>query len=331
VVIGSPDHWHAIQVVAACEAGKDVYVEKPLSLTIQEGRRMVEAAARHQRISQVGLQRRSCRTYQDLEKLVKKGEIGQVTTARAYRISNMHPQGIGRGRKMDPPAGLDWDAWLGPAAWRDYQDNIAPYKFRWWKQYSSQAANWGVHYFDTIRWMLGEEAPLSISAHGTHVAVGDDRTIPDTMEVIFEFPSGKLLIFGQYEASSGRAMLTGEIELRGTKGNLFCDEDGYRMVPSQAGQFQSGEPAKEELQVQNRAQDLTADHMRNFLDCVRSRKRCRCDLETGHRSNTFALLANMAMDTKSRLEWDPVAEKVTNHPEANQLLQYEYRRPWRLG
>ena len=138
--------------------------------------------------------------------LIRSGKIGKVTVARAYRISNMYPLGIGSESATKPVEGLDWDMWLGPRQQRDYKDNITPYKFRWWESYSSQMGNWGVHYCDAIRWMLDDQAPTSISAHGGSFAVEDDRTVPDTMEVIFEMPSKSLVIFGQYEACGGSAL-----------------------------------------------------------------------------------------------------------------------------
>lgn len=335
VVIATPDHWHAIQTVMTCQAGKDVYVEKPLSVTIHEGRRMVQAAAQHGRVVQVGMHRRSSALYAQLAADVRKGKIGKVTVARAYRVSNMFPSGIGKDPDESPPQGLDWDMWLGPRPRRPYKDNMAFYKFRWWQAYSSQIANWGVHYCDAIRWMLNEESPVSISAHGGRWAVDDDRTIPDTLEVIFELPSGALIIFGQYEANGISPIEGGEIELRGTLGNLYTGAEGggFTIVPSPGGQFQPREPRvrSEEKQEARGGSSLTAQHIRDFLDCVKTRQRTRCDMETGHRSTTFALLANIALATKSRIDWDPKTERIANNEEANKLLHYEYRQPWTLG
>jgi len=334
VVIATPDHWHAIQTIMACQAGKDIYVEKPLSVTIHEGRKMVEAATKHNRVIQVGLHRRSSQMYADLAKEVQAGKIGKVTVARAYRVSNMSPAGIGKYPDKAPPKELDWDMWLGPRPMRPYRDNIAQYKFRWWEAYSSQVANWGVHYCDAIRWVLSQEAPVSISAHGGRFAVDDDRTIPDTMEVIFELPSGVLLVFGQYEANGISPFETGEIEFRGTLGNLYSGAEGggYKVIPSPAGQFQPSKPrVKAEEKPAAKGADLTVQHIRNFLDCVKTRRRTNCDMETGHRSTTFALLANISLATKSRIDWDPKTERITNNEEANKLLHYEYRSPWTLG
>jgi predicted dehydrogenase len=332
VCIATPDHWHAIQTIMACEAGKDVYVEKPLTVTIEEGRRMVEASKRTGRVVQVGLNRRGSSVYQEAAKLVSSGKIGKVTVARACHSSRMFPNGIGNAGPSEPPAGFDWDLWLGPRAFRPFQYNIAPYKFRWWQDYSSQMANWGVHYLDAIRWLIGERAPISVSAYGGKYVLTDDRTIPDTMQVVFEFPSGALAVFDLYEANGGSTIPRGEVELRGTLGNLYAGEQAYEVVRTPAGQFQDGREGVEDQEKRlPQRENPTVNLIRNFLDCVKSRDKCLCDLEEGHRSTTFALLANISLQTRARLEWDPDKEKITNVPEANRLLHYEYRKPWSLS
>ena len=241
VVISSPDHWHAVQAIMAMDSGKDVFVEKPLTLTIREGRAMVDAVRRTKRVAQVGLTRRGSSVYRELAPLVQGGLIGKVTIARAYRITNMYPNGIGVERPEEPPADLDWDLWLGPQAFRPYQRNIHPYRFRWWKDYSSQIGNWGVHFLDLIRWLIGEEAPVAVSAHGGKFALHDDRTIPDTMETIFEFPSGALAMFSIHEACDGPLVQNGDVEFQGTLGTLYTTDRGYRIAPSRDGQFQHRE------------------------------------------------------------------------------------------
>jgi predicted dehydrogenase len=330
IIVATPDHWHAIQMTEACAAGKDVYCEKPLSATVREGRRMVDAARKHDRIVQVGLQRRSSVLYAKLAEIVHSGGIGKVTGARACYASNMAPGGIGLVPDSEPPAGLDWDLWLGPRPSRPFNEEILPYKFRWWHLYSSQMANWGVHYFDAMRWMVGERAPTSLSAHGGVFAVKDSRTIPDTAEVIFEFASGMLMTFGTYEASGQTGLKAGEIELRGTLGSVFADINRFEITPDRGGQFQDPKP-KRKPQVESlkgTVEDLDRAHARNFLDCVKSRRRPNSDIEEGHRSTTFALLANIALSAKARLDWDAEAERFTNNDRANDLLDYEYRPPW---
>lgn len=332
VVIATPDHWHAIQTIAACGAGKDVYVEKPLSITIHEGRRMVEAARRNKRVVQVGTHRRSSKLYAKLVELTTAGKVGKITVSRAYRLSNMYPAGIGRAKPAAPPKDLDWDLWLGPRPEQPYQENIAPYKFRWWQLYSSQMANWGVHYLDAMRWLTGDLAPASVCAMGGRFAVDDDRTIPDTMEACFQFASGRLAVFGQYEASGNPIFPTGELELRGTLGTVYIDDRKFKVVPERGGQFQPSGPKMDALEEAAPAShgDITAAHARNFLDCVRSREKPNADVEIGHRSTTMSLLANISLVVGQRLEWDAQSEKITSPKEANDLLHYEYRKPWKL-
>jgi len=332
VCIATPDHWHAVQAIQAMRAGKDVYVEKPLTISLVEGRNMVEAQRATGRVVQVGLNRRGSPVYQQLLPLVRDGLIGKVTLARAYRVDNMAPHGIGRMTPENPPPGFDWDAWLGPRAFRPYQYIFAPYKFRWWKDYSSQMGNWGVHYMDVIRWVIDERAPVAVSAHGGRFTVDDDRTIPDTMETTFEMPGGALIVFGIYEGGGGAPIAGGEIELVGTKGTLVASEDGWTMRPSRPGQFQTWKTLADPREVKDPdAEDSTVRLIRNFLDCVKTRGTPWCPLEDGHRSTSFAHLANIALETRSRLEWDAGAEHATGNAAANALLHYEYRKPWSLG
>lgn len=340
VVIATPDHWHALQCIHACEAGFDVYVEKPLTITIHEGREMVKAQQKAGNVVQVGLNRRGSSVYQKLVKEIQNKKIGKVLTANAFRISNMYPDGIGNLSPAQPPADFDWDMWLGPREVRPYQYNIAPYFFRWWNDYSSQMGNWGVHYMDVIRWMIGESAPSAISAHGGKYVLTDDRTIPDTMEVLFEFDSGLIIKFSIYEGTSGTGIQGGEVKLRGTKGTLIASQNGYEILPARSGQFQGWEKLVEaesySLKNDNAFGDLgiredsTANLIRNFLDCVKTGETPWCTLEDGHRSTSFAHLANIALRTGQRLEWDATKEQFKNSKEANNMLHYEYRKPWKL-
>lgn len=336
IVIATPDHWHAIQTIDACNSGKDVYVEKPLSITIHEGRQMVEAARRNQRVVQVGTHRRSSPLYAELVERTTADWIGHIAVSRAYRLSNMAPTGIGHCQATAPPPGLNWDLWLGPRPERPYQDNIAPYKFRWWHLYSSQMGNWGVHYLDAVRWCTGEVAPSSVCAMGGRFAVDDDRTVPDTLEATFEFASGRLAIFGQYEASGNPAFPVGEIELRGTQGTVYVYTSGrgYEVVPERGGQFQEPRTPRmkpEKVEAKSGNASLTARHARNFLDCMRTREKPRADVEIGHRSTSFSLMANISLAVGERLYWDAEKERFTNSEAANEMLHYEYRAPWKLG
>ncbi|MEW5975954.1 MAG: Gfo/Idh/MocA family oxidoreductase [Acidobacteriota bacterium] len=347
VVISTPDHWHALQTIQACQAGKDVYVEKPFSLCLTEGRRMVEAAERYQRVVQVGIHRRSAPFCREAAEFIRGGGIGRVTVARAFHIQNEFPKGIGNLPDEPPPPGFDWEAWLGPAPKVPYNKNRTFYRFRWFYDYSGgQLTNFGVHYLDMITWALGEEAPTEVVAMGGKFAVEDNREIPDTLEVAWTFPGRTLVTFSQFNASAASASQPPcEIEFRGTLGTLYLFGNGYEVIPEvitpnefpartpldrqyERG-YRKGAKALMEGRKGNGSAD-TAFHARNFLDCLRTRKPCNCDPETGHRSTSATLIANIALKTKAYLEWDGQAERFTNHEAANQLLSYEYRRPYKL-
>jgi predicted dehydrogenase len=338
VCIATPDHWHAIMTIDAIKSGKDVYVEKPLTATIHEGRSMVNAQTAGKRVVAVGLNRRGNPVYQKLSKIMNSGKLGKLTVGRAAHINNMYPNGIGKLSPEAPPKDFNWDMWLGPRPFIPYKYNIAPYTFRWWSDYSSQMGNWGVHYMDVIRWMMGERAPVAVSAHGGKYVLDDDSTIPDTLQVTFEFASGSIIMFSDYEVNSGSMVPFGEIEIRGTKGTVQAHEGAYKIIPATRGQFQTWDKLieAEEYENVNRALDdgssaeSTSALIRNFLDCIKSRQTPLCSLEEGHRSTSFAHLANIALATKTRLLWDADKEQFTNSSEANKLLHYEYRKPWKL-
>jgi predicted dehydrogenase len=348
VVLATPDHWHALQCTEACRAGKDVYVEKPLSLTIGEGRVMADVASRTGRVTQVGLHRRSSPVIQEAVKLLREGAIGKVTVAKSYHLRNESPMGIGNPADSDPPAGLDWDRWLGPAPKVPFNANRCLYKFRWFGDYSGgQITNFGTHYLDVIQWALGQDAPQGVVALGGKFAVEDNRDIPDTLEAVWNYPGGTLVTFSQYNANASPGNPGGwEMEFRGTKGTLFLNEGmGYQLIPekvrtrelpalSPLARKENGEQSRAVRAVREPAAAKghadTADHARNFLDCVKSRKPTNCPIEVGHRSTTTTLLAKLALQRGRYLTWDPKAERVTNDDEANRLLSYEYRKPWRL-
>lgn len=349
VAICTPDHWHALQMIEACEAGKDVYVEKPLSLVVSEGRAMVAAARRHQRVVQVGIHRRSAAFVKEAADLVRSGALGPITVARSFHVQNEWPKGIGAPPDGPPPAGVDWEAWLGPAPMRAYNKNRTFYRFRWFYDYSGgQVTNFGVHYMDAIHWALGQDAPLAVTAMGGKVAIADNREIPDTLEVLWTYPGGTLVTFSQYNATAAPAARDRrvEIEFRGTKGTLYLYGDGYEVVPDEISPqefpartpldrayergYRTGATPLIEASKRSGGKADTALHARNFLDCVKSRAACNCDIETGHRSTSATLIANVAYKTKRYLEWDRTAERFANDSDANRFLTYRYRAPYRL-
>jgi predicted dehydrogenase len=347
VVICTPDHWHALQTIHACEAKKDVYVEKPLSLTVVEGRKMVEAARKHERVTQVGLMRRSSGFCKEAADFIRQGGIGKVTVVRAFHIQNEWPKGIGNPANEDPPKDFDWEAWLGPAPKVPYNKNHTFYRFRWFYDYSGgQLTNMGVHYLDLIHWALGHDAPLAVAAMGGKFVMEDNREIPDTLEVLWTYPGNTLVSFSQYNATAPRATaIPCELEFRGTKGTLYLTGSGYEVAPDSItpNEFCARTPLDRKLEksyrdgakpmiepIKGSGKASTADHARNFLDCIKSREKCNCDIEVGHHDTVAALIGNIAHKTKSYLEWDAKQERFTNSEAANKMLSYRYREPYKL-
>lgn len=340
VCIATPDHWHALQTIDSIHAGKDVFCEKPLSKTIAEGRAMVRAYEKSNQVVGVCLNRRGAPSFQKLAKEIPAGKIGEVTFGMASYVTNMYPNGIGKFTPETPPHDFDWDMWLGPKPYAPYQYNIAPYKFRWWEEYGNQISNNGVHYLDLLRWLINEEAPIAVSAHGGNYVIDDDRTIPDTMHVVYEFASGKMLTLTLLEASSGSFVPHGFLELRGTHGTLHAGENDYKITPTTRGTFQTWRKLMEPEEYEINKDDVLLidgsykgsafNLIRNFLDCVKSRKEPWATLETAHRSTTLAHLGTIAMKTQQRIEWDAKSERITNSREANKYLSYKYRKPWKL-
>jgi predicted dehydrogenase len=347
VVIVTPDHWHALMCVEACAAGKDVYVEKPLSLCVAEGRAMVKAGREHKRIVQCGIQRMSSAFCQEAAEAIRSGAIGKVTVVRAFHVQNEWPKGIGSPADSDPPEGFDWDKWVGPAPLRAYNKNRGFYRFRWFYDYSGgQLTNFGVHYLAQIHASLGADAPLSVVAIGGKYANFDNREVPDTMEVLWHYPNDTLVTFSQFNASGAAPTNKPcEIEFRGTKGTMYFRTNGYEIVPEivTPNEFAARTPLDRTIekgwrvgakaQIEAKIVNGTirdADHARNFLDCVKNRKSPTCDVEYGHRCTTAALIGNIAHRAKAYLEWDPKTERFTNNEGANKALSVEYRKPYKM-
>jgi predicted dehydrogenase len=344
VVVATPDHWHALQTIHACQAEKDVYCEKPLSLCVAEGRAMVKAARDNKRIAQVGIQRMSNGFCKEAAEIVRGGGIGKVTAVRCFHVQNEWPKGIGSPPDEDPPKDFDWNAWLGPAPMRKYNKNRTFYRFRWFYDHSGgQLTNFGVHYLAQIHASLGVDAPKAVVAIGGKFADYDNREVPDTLEVVWHYPGDTLVTFSQFNATGAPpAARPCEIEFRGTKGTMYFRTNGYEVVPEviTPNEFAARTPLNREIErgwrVGAKAQIMEkkfdgpirdADHARNFLDCVKSRKTPSCDIEYGHRCTSAALIANLAHRTRSFLEWDAGMERFTNNEAANKRLGYEYRTP----
>jgi predicted dehydrogenase len=353
VVVATPDHWHPLITVDACNAGKDVYVEKPVSHNVREGRLMVEAARRNRRIAQVGIQQRSGSHFQRAVKAVQQGKIGKVHFAQCWNHVQTAPAGMGFPKDTAPPPDLDWDFWLGPAPKIPY--NPARRNFRaFWDYAGGELTNWCVHLIDIVHWALGVDAPLSVASSGGKYFIKDCRDCPDTQEVIWEYPDCLVRYstlahnsYGPNGSPGWKPFGNYGIMMQGTLGTIFIDRSGYEIVPqatahaekvsqsfrdayddlSGLGLYYTGDTAAERGTTS--LQHLP--HVRNFLDCIKTRVLPAGDIEIGHRSTATCLLGNIAFRTGQKLLWDAKAEKITNSREANALLTRQYRAPWKLA
>ncbi len=353
VVVATPDHWHALIAIDACNAGKDVYVEKPVSHNVREGRLMVEAARRNRRVVQVGIQQRSGSHFQRAVQAVQEGRIGKVHFAQCWNHTAGGPEGMGFPRDTEPPPGLDWDMWLGPAPRVPY--NPARRNFRvFWDYAGGELTNWCVHLIDVVHWAVQVDTPLTVASSGGKYHVKDCRDCPDVQEVVWEYP-GDLLVrystmthnsFGPNGNPGWKPFGSYGILLQGTDGTLFIDRAGYEITPQARGHAEKVSQGFREAYDDLSGSGLyfTTDrpaergttslqhvpHVRNFLDCVKSRATPAGDIEIGHRSTATCLIGNIALRTGQKLQWDANTERFTNSAEANRLLTRQYRAPWRL-
>jgi predicted dehydrogenase len=325
VIVATPDHWHALIAIAACEAGKDVYCEKPLSLTVVEGRRMVDAARKHGRVFQAGSQQRSGAHYAQAVKLIQDGGIGEVHRIQAGMQRNIFPGLKPTEMASGVRSGFDWDMWLGPAPQRAFDPFRCIYNFRWFWDYSGgQMTNWGAHHLDIARWITGADAPTEVAGFGGRYSLTDGGETPDIQQVTYQFP--KVVVnWTVSEVAEGKPVT---LDIYGTKGMLTLLRSGFQVTPESIGSGKDKQPAMEPLQA--KGGDLDAAHARNFLDCVKSRQRPNADVEEGHRSAVMCHLGNISTRLGRSLRWDAAAERIAGDSEANQWLSRPYRAPWKL-
>ncbi len=354
VVIATPDHWHPLITVSACDAGKDVYVEKPVSNVVREGRLMVEAARRNKRVVQVGLQQRSGSHFQRAAKIVQSGDLGEIHYVQTWIHETTSPEGLGHHQDSDPPAGLDWDFWLGPAPKAAFNTEHFLGNWRAFSDYGGgRITDWGVHLIDIVHMAMGKDTPQTVTASGGKLYVRDRRDTPDTHEVTWEYPGFLVHYTCLHHNSYGHNGNPGHkpfgsygIQFHGTRGTLFVDRAGYEVTPQMKSHTEPGG-------ISSRAafDDLTGismyyepdgiagrgtssvqhiPHVQNFLKCVRSRELPVADIEIGHRTTTACHLGNIALRVGQKLRWDGKAERFTGNSDANRLLTRPYRAPWKL-
>jgi len=318
IFVPTPDHWHPLITILGCQAGKDVYVEKPVCPTVVEGRAMVATARRYGRIVQVGTQQRSMPIFQEAIKIIHSGKLGQITSATAWVSVN----GWNDGESLVPiPEGLDWDMWLGPAPYVPYSPE-RHYGFMGWHDYcrGGQLTNWGVHLMDIVHWGIGEDMPLSVQALGGSYRGGAGADNYETIEALYEYKGCTVTWEQRHQnvyANKGYG-----IKFQGTEGQLLVDRGTFVVIPNGLGIPEYiGEPEKSWA---------NPPHHNNFFRSVRTRQRPAADIEQGFRSTATVLLAGIALKVKRKLNWDSEKEVFIRDEQANRHLSRAYRAPWHL-
>jgi predicted dehydrogenase len=319
VVVTTPDHWHALPTIHACMADKDVYCEKPLSLTVVEGQAMLKAARKHNRIVQTGSQQRSEYKgyFRIAAELVRNGKLGRL---KGISIGipgvNFKQSAVPGAKDSPPPPELDYNFWLGPAPERPYNVNRVHYLFRFFWDYSGgQLTNWGAHHLDIVQWALGmdDSGPVEVSARAEYNREGLYE-VPEKQEVTYRYADGVTVVCGQGHK--------GGCTFEGEKGTIHVDR---RVLEANPADLLKTELADRDVRLYR-----ADNHHGNWLDCIKSRKLPICDVAIGHRSATVCHLGNIAIRTGRTIRWDPKAEQVIGDPAAAAMLSRPYRKPWEL-
>src|SRR5262245_27540249 len=315
LVVAAPDHWHALATVWAAERGKHVYVEKPVSHDLVEGRRMVEAARKYKVVIQAGTQRRSSTAVAEAREFVKSGKLGKVPFARAWIAGSRKP--IGKLPDSEPPKGVDYDLWLGPAPARPFNPNRFHYHWHWfWDLGTGELGNDGIHGLDVARHVLDLDAPARVSSMGGKYVFDDDQETPDTQTATFDFPGCTLVWEHRVWEKNGPERMAFGVILHGERGTLLFDDKGWHVRDGDDVKVASGP-------------DMVKAHQQNFIDAVRGDAKPNAEIEEGHKSTRLCHLGNIAFRTGKTLRFDAKTE-TTDDPSANKLLAREYRKGFEL-
>ncbi len=350
VHIATPDHWHALPAVDSIREGKHVYVEKPLGHNVLEGQAMATAAAESGAVFLTGTQHRSQPHFAEAAGLVQGGALRDVHFVRVWNYANLMPSGAGRTPDSDPPPGLDWDFYLGPAPWVPFNRMRFLRTYRYFYDYAGGwITDFGTHRFDTVHQIMGEDRPRTVTAAGGRFAVGGMGDQPDLLQVTYEYPGfvvsyetcninsfgsvGRLTPGMHLHGARGPENRPNGMAFYGSNGTLVADRVGYEIIPetgpyggSLSDRQAFGPGGLERTHKSN--PEPSRLHAEHFVRCIRDGEKPRSDAETGHRASLVAHLGNIAYRVGRKLVWDAGTEDFVNDPVASRMLGRRARKPW---
>ena len=337
VIVATNDHWHVLPTINACQAGKDVYLEKPVGTSIAEGRAAVEAARKYKRIVQFGSQQRSWKHYREAAEIVQSGQLGEISEVKAWDYNNFYP-GFGAPPDADPPAEFGekyWDFWVGPSPQAAYNPNRFLRHYWFFDYGGGWPLDWGVHHYDIVHWFMQVQAPSTVTAIGGFRSFEETNTEwPDTISAICEYEPGPMARKGFILQYTFRGGCMQAPTIQTAHGKMFCgsnaslaiDRSGYTLTEEFPGTMKSPQVIKKV----NGEGLGTPQHAEGFIQAVRDRKRPFADIEQGHNSTNPGHLMNIAWKVGRQIRWDARQEQVIDDAEANALVTKTYRVPWKL-
>ncbi len=330
VVIATPPHWHALISILACQAGKDVYCEKPMCLTVAEAKAMVQAAERYKRVTQIGTQIHAGQNFRRVVEIVQSGMLGKITRVRTFVVQNIAPNGIGNPPDSEPPAGLDWDMWCGPAKLRPFNPAIFSIHY-YFRDYAGCGLlhNMGPHVLDLAFWALDLKAPKSVAAVGGKFVLQDISDVPDTLEVVYDFGDLVLTWTHSEACSFGFELHEGVgigrrlgIVFHGTNGTLAANYNTFKLFP----EGDRLDPNK----LPEPSIPPSPGHAREWLDGIKTRQQPLCHFGYHYWIQLAISLGDIAFQVGRKIVWDDRAGRIVGDEEANRLLSPTYRKPWSL-
>jgi predicted dehydrogenase len=318
IAVATPDHWHALQTVKALEAGKHVFVEKPASFNINDGKAMVAAQKKHpDLVVAVGTQQRSAAHFKDAKAFIDEGHLGQISFARAWLSGGRHR--VEKVPNTEPPKHLDYDMWVGPAPKRPYNPEKLHYNWHFMRDYgTNDAGNWGAHWLDIVRWYADLDVPLAASSVGGKYVIHDEKEWFDTQTTLFEFPNLTVVWEMRHWTNTGVEGMGIGTELRGSKGTLLIDRGGWRFYPK------GGEMVKHGGSVTDKP------HTTNFADCIAGDAKPAASIEDGHKTAIMCHLANITTSFNRHVKFDPRTQTIVDDPQASAMEGREYRSQWQM-